>query len=295
MALDQVKNFCIVEVSTGYNSTDTSIVLKTGDGAKLPDPASGEYNLVWYDNTSYLNPTEDPNVEIVRVTALSTNTLTVTRNQEGSGASTKNTADKTYKMILSLTKKMLDDIGSNFDGIVGGTTPADGSFTTLSASGLISADGGQIKFPASQSESADANTLDDYEEGEFEPTVTLSTSGTYTMDANYKTGGYVKIGGVCHVFGFIGVSAESSPVGNLQIALPFTVRALTQAGEQGVSSAFLYNHGGTIPNGVSSYQVGATAFFILWNVADDGTRQTIDKDDVDAAFYLAFNFSYPVE
>jgi len=223
MALDQVKNFCIVEVSTGYNSTDTSIVLKTGDGAKLPDPASGEYNLVWYDNTSYLNPTEDPNVEIVRVTALSTNTLTVTRNQEGSGASTKNTADKTYKMILSLTKKMLDDIGSNFDGIVGGTTPADGSFTTLSASGLISADGGQIKFPASQSASADANTLDDYEEGTFTTTLTASTSGTITVAEAENTGQYIKIGKMCFVSGFIEVTSVSSPIGTLIMNLPFTV------------------------------------------------------------------------
>jgi len=127
MSLDQVKNFCIVEVSTGYDDVATSIVLKTGDGAKLPDPANGEYNLVWYDSTTYLNPTDDPNVEIVRVTAKSTDTITVARNQEGSGASTKNTADKTYKMILSLTKKMIDDIetaiNTKIENVIEDTTP----------------------------------------------------------------------------------------------------------------------------------------------------------------------------
>ena len=115
MSLDSVANFTIVEVSTGYDDTDVTIVLKTGDGAKLPDPAVAEYNLVWYDSTTYPNPAEDPNVEIVRVTALSTDTLTVTRNQESSGASTKNTGSKIYKMILSITAKMITDIGTATD------------------------------------------------------------------------------------------------------------------------------------------------------------------------------------
>lgn len=109
--LDPVLNFAEVEVSTGYDASATSIVLETGEGAKLPAPATdGEFNLVWWNFTDYPNPSLDPNVEIVRVTARSTDTLTVERNQESSGASTKNTADKTYKMALAMTKKTLDEI-----------------------------------------------------------------------------------------------------------------------------------------------------------------------------------------
>jgi hypothetical protein len=44
----------------------------------------------------------------VRVTAISTDTLTVTRAQESTSASTKNTASKTYKMIAGLTAKTFD-------------------------------------------------------------------------------------------------------------------------------------------------------------------------------------------
>ena len=66
----------------------------------------------------------------------------------------------------------------------GGTVAA----TTISASGLISANGGQIKFPATQNPSADANTLDDYEEG----TLTATVGGTATYS---DSGGvYTKIG-----------------------------------------------------------------------------------------------------
>ena len=113
--LDPVKNFANVEVSTGYNDSDTSIVLATGEGANLPDPAvEGEFNLPWFNSTNYPNVYDDPNREIVRVTAITGDTLTVTRGQEGISASTKNTASATYRMILVMTKKNRDDLEDSF-------------------------------------------------------------------------------------------------------------------------------------------------------------------------------------
>ncbi len=114
MSLDPVINFGKVTVSTGYNASATSIDLSSGDGAKLPSTFS--YNLTWWNSTDYNDPSDDPNVEIVRVTARSTDTLTIVRAQEGTSASTKNTAGEVYKMVLSITKKMVDDIDGHFDG-----------------------------------------------------------------------------------------------------------------------------------------------------------------------------------
>jgi hypothetical protein len=109
--VDPVKNFAKVTVSIGYNAVATSIVLSTGDGALLPQPSSdGAFNLVWWNSTDYADPSDDPNKEIVRCTTRSTDTLAVTRAQEGTSASTKNTAGKTYKMILAPTAKMIADI-----------------------------------------------------------------------------------------------------------------------------------------------------------------------------------------
>lgn len=109
--VDPVLNKGKVTVSTGYDASATSIVLSTGDGAKLPAPATdGAFNLVWYDETNYPDPTTDPNYEIVRCTARSTDTLTVTRSQESTSATTKNTGGATYKMLLSMTKKTYDDL-----------------------------------------------------------------------------------------------------------------------------------------------------------------------------------------
>jgi hypothetical protein len=109
--LDPVTNFAKVTVSTGYSAVATSIALSSGEGALLPQPSSdGAFNLVWFNWTDYKDPSDDPNKEIVRVTARSSDTITVTRAQEGTTASTKNEAGKTYKMILAATKKMIDDI-----------------------------------------------------------------------------------------------------------------------------------------------------------------------------------------
>lgn len=104
--MDQAKNFAKGTLSTGYDDNDTSIVLITGDGAKFP---SAPFNAVWWNATDYPDPADDPNVEIVRVTAKSTDTFTVTRGQEGTGGITHNTEGKTYRLIAPLTAKVIND------------------------------------------------------------------------------------------------------------------------------------------------------------------------------------------
>jgi hypothetical protein len=60
----------------------------------------------------YPNPANDPNVEIVRVTNVSTDTLTITRGQEGTSAANHNTGGKTYSLVLGITAKMITDLAS---------------------------------------------------------------------------------------------------------------------------------------------------------------------------------------
>ena len=150
--LDPVKNFAKVTVSTGYDAAAVTIELSLGHGAFLPSPATdGAFNLVWWDSTNYDDPADDPNVEIVRCTARSTDTLTVTRNQEGSGASTKNTGSATYKMILGLTKKTVDDIDAKMteetpSGTINGSnavfTVSNTNFSMLFLNGMYQIGGG---------------------------------------------------------------------------------------------------------------------------------------------------------
>jgi hypothetical protein len=68
--------------------------------------------------------------------------------------------------------------------------------TLILSGGDTTANGTGITFPATQSASSNANTLDDYEEGTWTPS--LGTDATQptgvTYDATYRKGRYVKIG-----------------------------------------------------------------------------------------------------
>lgn len=111
MGRPQVKNFAIVTVNGTYTAgATTSILLTTGHGANLPTPNG--YYLVWWNDTDYANnPYADPNKEIIFVVARSGDTLsTITRGQDGTSATAKNTAGKTYKMELVANAGIFDDI-----------------------------------------------------------------------------------------------------------------------------------------------------------------------------------------
>jgi hypothetical protein len=95
-----------------------------------------------------------------------------------------------------------------------------GTILTKNGSGIASVNG--VQFPATQSPSADANTLDDYEEGSWTPSIGSLSSGSLTYLT--QAGTYTKIGHLVSVQGWIRINAISSPVStSLTLAgLPFT-------------------------------------------------------------------------
>ena len=126
----------------------------------------------------------------------------------------------------------------------GETTPAAGAFTTLSATALVDISGaaaGQIKFPAAQNASSDANTLDDYEEGTF--TATLSFGGASTgITYDSRVTRYVKIGKCVHYFIRMQLSSKGTSTGAAQISgMPFTfvnVSSAYQGAPAGMSGTY---------------------------------------------------------
>ena len=94
------KDFAKGTVSTTYDASATSIVMTTGHAARFPTQVP--FLATWWNTTDYPDPSDDPNREIVKVTAIATDTFTVVRGQEGISATTKNTGSKVYKMIAGL-------------------------------------------------------------------------------------------------------------------------------------------------------------------------------------------------
>jgi hypothetical protein len=87
--------------------------------------------------------------------------------------------------------------------------------------------GAGITFPATQSASSNANTLDDYEEGTWTPAFAFGTSGsvTYTVQSGY----YRKVGSLVFVECNIIIASVSSPTGSVTVNnLPFTTNSSTE-------------------------------------------------------------------
>jgi len=99
-------------------------------------------------------------------------------------------------------------------------TIATPTFTGQATIPTINLTGGQITFPATQSASSDANTLDDYEEGTFTPTAS-SSSGSLTSYTS--SGRYIKIGQMVWVQCGISIVTSGTAGGSLSIGnFPFT-------------------------------------------------------------------------
>lgn len=107
ITFDVNKNFIKINVSGGYNDIVTSIDVESGSGASLPTPP---FNMTWWNATDFSDPADDPNVEIIRVTGVSTDTLTITRGVDGTAAQNHNASGKTYQIAITTAAAKLDAI-----------------------------------------------------------------------------------------------------------------------------------------------------------------------------------------
>ena len=83
----------IAQVNGTQVTADTSIALASGKGALIPATPCFCY---YYNGTDYAFPMDDPLGEVVLVTAMATDTATVTRGQLNTVATNKNIGGKTY-------------------------------------------------------------------------------------------------------------------------------------------------------------------------------------------------------
>lgn len=104
------------------------------------------------------------------------------------------------------------------------------------AGGTTTANGIGITFPATQSASSNANTLDDYEEGTYTVSLTGASGGTLSLGTN-TTGWYVKVGRMVTVGGEVNITGTGTASGPYyHITIPFNAADLTQAAERSAGS-----------------------------------------------------------
>ena len=159
------------------------------------------------------------------------------------------------------------------------TTPSFA--TTIGVGGATAAaSGAGITFPASQSASSDANTLDDYEEGTFTP---LVSDGTNT--ASLGTSYYVKVGQLVH----INVPAYSVSVSALTAGSTLSITGLPFTKNATFFAVIIAIYAGTDKTVSCGDGSGTTFNLYVPNSATDYTQMT--RNTFGGAGNISFRFS----
>jgi hypothetical protein len=160
--------------------------------------------------------------------------------------------------------------------------------TTSTFTDPITLTSGQIAFPATQAASTDANTLDDYEEGTFTPTIAFggaAVSVVYTA----QIGRYTKIGNRVFIDIALAISSRGSSTGSATIqTLPFTP-ATNIAAAWAVTN---YTIGaGLIP---AFDTVGSTTIRLRSFNPTSGNDAAVAETQVDNDFQVKLSLQYSV-
>jgi hypothetical protein len=156
--------------------------------------------------------------------------------------------------------------------------------TTMGVGGATpSTSGAGITFPATQSASTNANTLDDYEEGTWTPTLSVGTCGNAGCV-------YTKIGRFVTVSGFINNCSDRSSASTFQIeGLPFAYANIGNGISFGKTAMYRRMNNAT---DLSMY-MSPTSSAITFYISGTGEYGTIKYSDLNnSSFEMYFSFTY---
>lgn len=129
-----------------------------------------------------------------------------------------------------------------------------------------------ITFPATQSPSADPNTLDDYEEGTFTPTL---ETGTITGTTH---GSYIKIGNLVNVNIYIASISDTSTSGTFRVNnLPFQTSATPDSTVGSIMLRYLDTGGAT--SNLVPYLSNSNNTVEIMEIIDSTTYQAVLHSD----------------
>lgn len=212
----------------------------------------------------------------VTIGGLSSPILTLKSSQSGDTAS----GWVEFQDSTGTRKGWIGDGSSATSHIYVASDAATGDVVLLPGSDIVSIPSGQIKFPATQNPSSNANTLDDYEEGTWTPTYDMSGVNFTSVTYSAQTGTYTKIGNVVIATWLLLTSAvtKGAASGNLTVSgLPFTVAGGTSywGGYVSFASGWLVS----APGGILA-AVGTTTANLYKRTASDGSMSNMAVTDV---------------
>lgn len=207
--------------------------------------------------------------------------------QRGTGAST---ALSLEAMVAGKDFQIRDSAGN----IIVSFGDASGAGTEFGT--LVGLNAGQLQFPSTQAPSTNVNTLDDYEEGSWTPTLTFGVPGDLSVVYDIRAGSYIKIGKLVTLTGRLRTTTftHTTASGNLRITgVPFT--AATISGMEWISAVdyqgITHSAGRT---GMIANLASGAAIIQFVGSGSGVTRDAIDAPNTTSGtqITLAFTFTY---
>lgn len=273
---DAVGNSYSVQTPAAMNATLTGRLVKSVAGSGDITLTSGEASNLFHELTgtrtaigNYIVPASARHYFIFNNTAYA---MTV-KTPAGSGIA----VGAGVRMLLLCNGTNVVEVCRSVSGCfgVGGVVPA--------------ASGAGMTFPAVQTPSSDANTLDDYEEGTFLPVVAGLTSagaGTY----NSQQGRYTKIGREVYFRIYLNVTAHTGTGEMVIEGLPFAAAAVPAR-----VSASAWNGTLTLTGGSALQAVIYGSESRIRLSGSGATGSVVQLVETDGVFTLAVSGSYHID
>lgn len=175
-----------------------------------------------------------------------------------------------------------EDFDFRVDLVQNGATAAErlrvtsaGVLRPTGALDLSTSTSGQIIFPATQNASSDANTLDDYEEGNWTPTFTSTVGSFTTLTYNATAAKYQKIGHKVFISGRMATNSVTlgTASGDLRMAgLPFAAGSTTGPEASMIYCPYVLTWASEPPTGGLT---GTTTTITLYRERDTTTAESV--------------------
>jgi hypothetical protein len=164
--------------------------------------------------------------------------------------------------------------------------------TTIGVGGATpSASGSGITFPATQSDSSNANTLDDYEEGSWTPAIAFGGSSTGVTYETYSGARYTKVGNRVFLTASIFLTSKGSQTGSASITgSPFT----EGSGNAGKTSISLDIANISFTNQITGIVGASNSSIFLAQVTTAGVRSDITNTNFANNSVICFNTHFQI-
>src|SRR5262245_30430841 len=192
---------------------------------------------------------------------------------------------------------MVDDDGSGTTGTVINNSwktelydQIDAALAALGGGGgWVGSVVGQIPFPATQAASANVNTLDDYEESTWLPTVT-GGGGATGVTYSSQSGVAVKIGRLVFATGTLRLSSKGTITGDVQIGgLPYAAQNVNE----GAAITITYFETASAVSALTAILAGPNVFSLRKLTSGGATSyQSVTATDLNPTSAFIFSLIY---